>query len=93
MYMYTVCSPSMYSSLFHEGEMDFLMDFNLYTTELVLTNDSFIYNITLEAFRDDEDKTEDEFESFRLEIGHGAGVLPDNVILGTTVITIMNVGM
>lgn len=67
-------------------------DFDIFTTELVFTNDSLTDKITLEAFRDDEQGRE-EFESFLLELIHGANILPDNIVLDETVITIMDVGV
>ena len=74
---------------FHLGPRDF----NLYTSELLVTSDSFSRGITIEALRDDEDRTDGMFESFRLRLMHEPNVLPPNVVLRRTVITIENVGM
>ena len=68
-------------------------DFNLYTTELFLTRDSLSSGITIEALRDDEDRRDKMFESFRLRLVHQPNVLPPNIVLGTAVITIENIGV
>ena len=68
-------------------------DFNLYTSEMNLTNSSLSSSITVEALRDDEDETDEMFESFRLRLIHEPNVLPPNIVLGSTVVTIENVGM
>ena len=73
---------------FHIG----VEDFNLYTSELLLTRDALSSGINVEAVRDDEDKSDGMFESFRLRLRHGPNILPPNVVLGRTVITIENVG-
>ena len=67
-------------------------DFNLHTSEMNLTNNSFSDSITVEALRDDEDRTDEMFESFRLRLIHEPDVLPPNIVLGSTVVTIENVG-
>ena len=67
-------------------------DFNLFTSEISLTSNSLSSSITVEALRDDEDMTDEMFESFRLVLTHGPNVLPPSIILGSTVVTIENVG-
>lgn len=68
-------------------------DFNLYTTSLNLSRDSFRGDVILEAIRDGFEK-ENDFESFQLNLleQHVPPILPGNVMLGATVITIENVG-
>ena len=39
------------------------------------------------------DHMDDMFESFRLELSHPLEIVPPNVVLGATVITIQDVGM
>ena len=68
-------------------------DFNLYTTELFLGMDSLSSGITIDALRDDEDRNDGMFESFRLTLVHQPNVLPPNIVLGTAVITIENIGV
>ena len=68
-------------------------DFNLYTTELLLTRDSLSNHITIEAVRDDEDRRDRMFESFRLRLVHQPNILPPNIVLGTAIITIENIGV
>ena len=46
----------------------------------------------MEALRDDEDRTDEMFESLRLRLIHEPNVLPPNIVLGSTVVTIENVG-
>ena len=65
-------------------------DFNLYTTELFLGMDSLSSGITIDALRDDEDRNDGMFESFRLTLVH---LLPPNIVFGTAVITIENIGV
>ena len=67
-------------------------DFNLYTSEMNLTRYSFSSSITMDALRDDEDRTDEMFESLRLRLIHEPNVLPPNIVLGSTVVTIENVG-
>ena len=66
-------------------------DFHLYTTDLNLRSDSFREDVILEAIRDGFEK-EDDIESFQLSLLELPRILPGNVVLGTTVITIENVG-
>lgn len=66
-------------------------DINLYTTDLNLRSDSLREDVILEAIRDGF-KKENDIESFRLDLVEPTRILPGNVMLGTTVIEIQNVG-
>lgn len=68
-------------------------DFNLYTTDLNFRSNSFREDVILEAVRDGFENKENDFESFQLNLLEPRRILPGNVLVGTTVITIENVGM
>lgn len=67
-------------------------DFNLLTRQLNVSSDSFRDTLTLEAILDEFGHDNDTFESFRLNLIHLPDILPQNIVLGATVITIEDVG-
>ena len=64
----------------------------LYNPIIQLARGSAGSTLILEIVLDDFHSIEDAVESFVLQLLHNADILPPNVVLGTTVISIMNVG-
>ena len=68
-------------------------DFKLYSPTIELGMGSTGSTIMLEIVLDDFRNSEDAVESFILQLLHSADILPQNVVLGTAVIRVMDVGM
>ncbi|CAI8026301.1 Deleted in malignant brain tumors 1 protein [Geodia barretti] len=66
-------------------------DFKLYSPTIELGMGSTGSTIMLEIVLDDFRNSEDAVESFILQLLHSADILPQNVVLGTAVIRVMNV--
>ena len=67
-------------------------DFDLLTTELTLRRDSPQGAVAIQIPRDGLDNDDAPFESFVLELGDPLGLVPPNIVLKNTKITIENVG-
>lgn len=67
-------------------------DFNLLTTEITLRRDFLQGFVAIQVPHDGLDNDDAPFESFSLELGDPLGLVPPNIVLKNTIITIKNVG-